>query len=68
MRAYLKRRGATVIMISHRLGLLQGMDRILVLRDGAVAKFGPRQEVLTRVEIPSSTSAPVPLRSVERGP
>jgi len=65
--AYLKQRGSTVIMISHRLGLLQGMDRILLLRDGAVAKFGPREEILTRVTIPSSTSAAAPLRSVDGG-
>jgi ABC-type protease/lipase transport system fused ATPase/permease subunit len=65
--AYLKQRGATVIMISHRLGLLQGMDRILLLRDGAVANFGPREEILKRVAVPSSARASTSLRSLDGG-
>ncbi|MCW2239661.1 type I secretion system permease/ATPase [Azospirillum canadense] len=44
--AALKARGATVVATSHRPNLLRVADRVLVLRDGTVARFGPRDEVL----------------------
>ena len=39
----------TIIIISHRLGLVEDCDLLLVLDKGRVADFGPRREVLTRV-------------------
>lgn len=44
--ATLKQRGATVILITHRPAILMRMDKLLVLRDGTVARFGAREEVL----------------------
>jgi ABC-type multidrug transport system fused ATPase/permease subunit len=38
----------TIIVISHRLGLVEDCDLLLVLDKGRVADFGPRKEVLTR--------------------
>jgi len=37
----------TIIVISHRLGLVEDCDLLLVLDKGRVADFGPRREVLT---------------------
>jgi ABC-type multidrug transport system fused ATPase/permease subunit len=37
----------TIIVISHRLGLVEDCDLLLVLNKGRVADFGPRREVLT---------------------
>jgi ATP-binding cassette subfamily C protein/ATP-binding cassette subfamily C protein EexD len=45
----LKRRGTTVVLVSHRPTLVQGVDKVLLLRDGAVEAFGPRAEVLKRL-------------------
>jgi ATP-binding cassette subfamily C protein/ATP-binding cassette subfamily C protein EexD len=45
----LKARGTTVILVSHRPTLVQGVDKVLLLRDGAVEAFGPRAEVLKRL-------------------
>ena len=45
----LKDEGVTLIVIAHRPSLLVGMDKLLVLREGAIEAFGPRQEVLPRV-------------------
>jgi ATP-binding cassette subfamily C exporter for protease/lipase len=41
----LKGRGATVVLITHHLPSLRVVDRLLLLRDGEVAAFGPRDEV-----------------------
>jgi ABC-type multidrug transport system fused ATPase/permease subunit len=38
----------TIIVISHRLGLVEDCDLLLVLDKGRVADFGPRKEVLAR--------------------
>jgi len=47
--AKLKEMGVTLIVISHRPGLLAGVDKLLLLRDGRAEMFGPRQEVLARL-------------------
>jgi ATP-binding cassette subfamily C exporter for protease/lipase/ATP-binding cassette subfamily C protein EexD len=39
----------TVVVIAHRPSLLASMDKLLVLRAGAVDVFGPREEVMSRV-------------------
>ena len=49
---HLKERGTTVVVVSHRPSLVQGVDKVLLLRDGAVEIFGPRAEVMKRVAGP----------------
>jgi ATP-binding cassette subfamily C protein/ATP-binding cassette subfamily C protein EexD len=48
----LKAQGATVVLVSHRPALVQGVDKVLLLKDGAVEMFGPRAEVLRRLMPP----------------
>ena len=43
--AELRRDGVTVLLATHRPNLLKAVDTVLVLRDGAVAQFGPAAEV-----------------------
>jgi PrtD family type I secretion system ABC transporter len=45
----LKADGVTVIIIAHRPSLLRGVDKMLVLREGAVERFGTCAEVMARV-------------------
>lgn len=45
----LKRSGRTVILITHRTNVLATVDSLLVLRDGALVLYGPRDEVLARL-------------------
>jgi len=45
----LKAIGATVVLVSHRPSLIRGVDKVLVMRDGAAELFGPRAEVLARL-------------------
>ncbi|WP_130875028.1 ABC transporter ATP-binding protein [[Pseudopropionibacterium] massiliense] len=40
--------GRTVLMIAHRLHTIRDADRIVVLRDGAIAESGTHQELLDR--------------------
>lgn len=42
----LKAQGKTVIVITHRPSVLAVADAMLILRDGQVAAYGPRDEVL----------------------
>ena len=42
----LRAEGATVIMVTHRPALLTDATRLLVLMNGAVKHYGPRQEVI----------------------
>ncbi|OYY17679.1 MAG: type I secretion system permease/ATPase [Burkholderiales bacterium 35-55-47] len=42
----LKAQGATVVLITHRTSVLPAADKVLMLREGTVAAFGPRDEVL----------------------
>lgn len=48
--ADLKQRGTTVYVITHRMNVLQAVDKLLVMREGTVAMFGPRQQVLTALQ------------------
>jgi len=42
----LKAAGKTVVVITHRMNILTIVDRILVLREGMVQAYGPRDQVL----------------------
>ena len=45
----LKALETTVVLVSHRPGLVQHVDLVLMMRDGAVEMFGPRTDVLNSV-------------------
>lgn len=49
----LKEEGVTVLIVAHRPSLLRGVDKLLVLRDGAVEMFGPREEIMARITRPA---------------
>jgi PrtD family type I secretion system ABC transporter len=42
-------RGAAVVIIAHRAGVLARVDRLLMMRDGVIQMEGPREEVLARM-------------------
>ncbi len=42
----LKERGRTVFLVTHRMNLLTVVDRLLVLKDGRIEHYGPRDVVL----------------------
>lgn len=56
----LKARKCTTIVITHRTSVLPAADKILVLRDGQVAGFGPRDEVLAALrKATAARAAPI---------
>jgi PrtD family type I secretion system ABC transporter len=57
----LKARGATVVVVTHRMALVSQMDKLLLLKDGAVETIGPRKQVMERLRArpqPVAASAP----------
>ena len=55
----LKGRGVTVVLITHQLPNLRVVDRLLLLRGGEVAAFGPRDEVQARLTAPRRNVVPM---------
>jgi len=51
----LKKAGVTMVVIAHRPSILRHVDKILVLRNGGVSLFGPRDEVIPKVSGPEPT-------------
>lgn len=49
----LKSRRVTTILITHRPSLLASMDKVLMLRDGTVEAYGPRDSVIKQVMKPA---------------
>ena len=60
----MKANGATVVIISHKPGVFRSADKMLVLRDGRVELFGPRDQVMARLVKPAQTPE---VRAVEAG-
>ena len=54
---------AAVVIVAHRAGVLARVDRLLMMRDGAVQMEGPRDEILARISRPSMPVA----ASAQRG-
>jgi PrtD family type I secretion system ABC transporter len=58
--AQAKQNGTTVILIAHRPSLLAHVDKIMVLRQGAVEAIGSRDEILKQIARPAAVPAAVP--------
>lgn len=54
----LKKVKCTVVLVSHRPALVQGVDKVMVLRDGALEMFGARAEVMKRLLAPATPARP----------
>lgn len=52
-------RGAAVVIVAHRAGVLSRVDRLVSIRDGVIQHEGPREEVLTKLR-----AAPAPTNAV----
>jgi ATP-binding cassette subfamily C protein len=52
-----RKRGACVIVIAHRRGILDAADRLLVLDEGRPKMIGPAADVVARLTAPSAKTA-----------
>jgi ATP-binding cassette, subfamily C, bacterial EexD len=50
----IKENGCTVIIISHRTMVLSIVDKVLVLKEGTMLGFGPREQVLSQLAQPAA--------------
>ena len=76
--AALKQQGTTVLLVSHRPALMRQVDTLAVLRDGALVRHGPRDEVLAqlagdnvrplRPTAPAPTAWPMPASAPAAAP
>lgn len=63
-----KEKGITTIIISHRTSILNASDKILAIKDGMVALYGSREEVLEKMNMAPKPQAvqPVPFEIIKK--
>ena len=61
-----RERGAIVVVVAHRPIGIEAVDQILVLKDGRMQAFGPKEQVLAQVLQPR-VAAPSPIKIVSEG-
>jgi PrtD family type I secretion system ABC transporter len=61
-----RERGAVVVVVAHRPIGIEAVDQLLVLKDGRVQAFGPKETVLGQVLQPRVAS-PSPIKIVSEG-
>jgi ATP-binding cassette subfamily C protein len=57
-------RGGIVVVIAHRSSAIAGVDLLLVLNQGRLQAFGPKDEILSKVLQRDAPAAPRPLKVV----
>jgi ATP-binding cassette, subfamily C, bacterial EexD len=65
--ADLKARSRTTLVITHRPSLLASVDHIMVMREGVIEKFGPRDEILAQYLRPAAVPSASPATDPGRG-
>ncbi len=56
----LKQRGTTVILITHRTSIISVVDKLLLLADGMLQLYGPREQVLLAIQQRAQAAATNP--------
>ncbi|MCL6508988.1 MAG: ATP-binding cassette domain-containing protein, partial [Bryobacteraceae bacterium] len=59
----MKARKQTIVVVSHKPSMLQAADKLLVLRDGRVDLFGPREAVMDRLAKNAAALAAPPTKA-----
>jgi ATP-binding cassette subfamily C protein len=54
----LKAEGVTMIIVAHRTGVMAAADKMMVLREGRIEAFGPREELFKQIAQRRPTNEP----------
>ena len=61
-----RRRGAIVVLVTHRASVLEPIDHLLVMSEGRVQMVGPKAEVLAKMQNPPNVPSPAAAKSPSR--
>jgi ATP-binding cassette subfamily C protein len=56
----MKEDGVTLIVVAHRIGVLGNVDKLLLLKNGQIELFGPRDTVIRKIMEMQATTRPMP--------
>lgn len=64
-----RQRGAAILLVAHRSGVLSIADKLALLRDGVLDAFGPREEIVAQLQAPAKalTKKPAAAAAPEAG-
>lgn len=63
-----RRQGSTFVVMTHRSGVLQVADRVLVLHEGQQKAFGPRDEILAALQAAAQSAAQSAAQATAQAP
>ena len=61
----LKQQNTTVIIVTHRHNILARVDNLLILKEGTIAAYGPREQVLAQLQKNAQQAAPAQAQSIK---
>ena len=56
----IKATGATIFIITHRTSILNQLDRLLVMQNGRISAYGPREQVMAELNAQQAAAQPAP--------
>lgn len=56
----IKATGATIFIITHRTSILNQLDRLLVMQNGGISAYGPREQVMAELNAQQAAAQPAP--------
>nr|WP_314445865.1 type I secretion system permease/ATPase [uncultured Sphingomonas sp.] len=59
-----KARGTTILLVAHRMSMMPIVDGLLIIQDGRVAAFGPKDEIMRQISAQKTVTAPSPAQGV----
>jgi ATP-binding cassette subfamily C exporter for protease/lipase len=65
---WLKEKGSTVVLITHRTNVVGVVDKLMMLRDGVIQLFGPRDEVMATLTKAAKVRQIVPGKAADSAP
>ncbi|WP_282361539.1 type I secretion system permease/ATPase [Pseudomonas sp. PS01300] len=64
----MKRTGSTIFVITHRTSILSQLDRLLVMSNGGISMYGPRDQVMEELNKQQLAAQQKPAQSTTTGP